>query len=151
MAYLANVVPENVFSWRVLLSLLAVAVLSATTFALLVRRWTTQRRAVALSDWAKGKDFHVGNPEAPPALAGQFKSAPRVRQWLRSKDTLLVMFEIDDAGATTAPQSNSARTASQWHALMRELPIDAEWKPTGLRPAHARESLLDLYSLSSYP
>ncbi len=148
MMQVANVVPENAFSWRVLVTLLAVLVLSAVTLAVLVRRWTTQRSRVVLSDWAKGNGFRIGNSERPPALVGEFKSQPRVRASLKSDDTLLLMLEAESA----QPQSTSpSAVAPRWHALVRELPAETEWKPTGLRPAHATESLLDLYSLSSYP
>ena len=143
MAEIANLVPGYAFSWRIVLTLLAVLVLSAAMFAALVRRWTTHRHRVVLSDWAKSKGFHIGNPEQPPNLVGEFKSAPRVRTWLKDDDTLLLALETGGADPAAKP--------ARWHALVRALPSGTQWKPSGLRPAGATDSLLDLYSLSSFP
>jgi len=149
MTWVANVVPETAgFSWRVLVTLLGVLVLSAATFAALVRRWTTQRGRVVLSDWGKGKDFRIGNPADAPPVPGSPKAPPRVARWLASKDTMLLM--LDEASPALAAASLPF-SAPRWHVLVRTLEIETDWKPTGLRPAHARESFLDLYSLSSYP
>jgi hypothetical protein len=149
----------------VLVTLLGVLVLSAATFAALVRRWTTQRGRVVLSDWGKGKDFRIGNPEQAPAVPGSPKAPPRVVRWLHSKETMLLMLEGDAPTAPPArpamidapaqspalPAASLTATSPRWHVLVRTLEIESKWMPTGLRPAHASESFLDLYSLSSYP
>jgi hypothetical protein len=189
------------FSWRVLLTLLAVLGLSAMTFALLVQRWTTQRRKVLLYDWCKGKGFWMGNPEADeagegaqsegeapaepliarwsrlgrslalasraaPKLVGQVKGVVRVREWVQSEDTVLMVVEVDSGAPARnhvassielSPHPGALSTQGQrerrFNVLVREMEIDGEWKATGLRPVHVTEgeSLLDVYSLSSYP
>ena len=155
---LANVVRQGEFSLRVLVTLLAVLVLSGAAYALLVRRWTTQRNRVVLSDWAKGKGFRIGNPERMPpqatALLGELKARLRARMWLEGDETALLAVEGEAEQAPAAPVVPAPVSdigAPRWHVLVRELPIESQWKPTGLRPAHARSSFLDLYSLSSYP
>src|SRR5688572_937317 len=155
---LANVVPQGEFSLSVLVTLLAVLVLSGAMYALLVRRWTTQRNRVVLSDWAKGKQFRIGNPERMSARAApvliDLNARLRTRMWLEGEETVLLALEGEAEPAPAAPVVPTVASdvgAPRWHVLVRELPIDAHWKTTGLRPAHARGSFLDLYSLSSYP
>ncbi len=141
MTWLANAAflepAPQPFSWRVFLTLLFVLLISAATFAALVRRWTTQRHRVVLSDWAKGRGFHVVPPEQAPALPRNPKTPLRVIRAISDESTWLLEVETDVA------------SAPNWHVLLRN--IGREWKPTGLRPAHATMSWLDLFSLSSYP
>jgi hypothetical protein len=140
MTWLANAVPLNPapqpFSWRVFLTLLFVLLISAATFAELVRRWTTHRHRVVLSDWAKGRGFRIVSPESAPALPQNHKTPLRIVRAISDDSTWLLEVESDVASAPHA------------HVLLRK--IDREWKPTGLRPAHATRSLLDLFSMSSY-
>jgi len=157
MEWMANSWPHVLgageFSWRVLLTLLVVLGLSATMFALLVQRWTTQRRRIVLSDWCKGKGFKVGNPETPPALLGELKAPARVREWVGNEDTVLMVVEVEKIASATQASQLQREPGKRFHVLVRVMEIEGEWKATGLRPAHVRqgESLLDLYSLSSYP
>lgn len=141
MHWMANAVPHapapQPFSWRVFWTLLLVLLLSAATFWALVRRWTTQRHRVILSDWAKGKGFRVISPANAPALPQNPKTALTCTRAIRGDKTWLLELRAEDP------------SLPRWHALLRELPIN--WEPTGLRPTHARRSLVDLFSLSSYP
>ncbi|HEX8524664.1 MAG TPA: hypothetical protein VF669_20575 [Tepidisphaeraceae bacterium] len=141
MIWLANAVPQTLepqpFSWRVLVTLLLVLVLSAVTFTALVRRWTTQRHRIVLSDWAKGKGFRVSAPESAPNLPQNPKTVLRCIRAIGSDNTwLLELF-------------SETTIVARWHVLLRA--IEQEWDPSGLRPAHGTRSLLDLYSLSSFP
>ena len=125
------------FSWRVFVTLLAVLVISAATFAALVRRWTTQRHRALLSDWAKGKGFRRISPERAPGPLAELKTLLSVREALADDATVLAALREAD------------EITNRWHVLVRKL--DGQWAPTGLRPTRASASLLDLFSLSSYP
>jgi hypothetical protein len=135
------------FSPLVLLTLLAVVAVSSVTFWLLVRRATSHRQWVALSDWARDKRFHFrrATPDAAPAPFDALQPAPTVRLSLASGPTSLLQFEA--TGPTPAPLNAPRRIL--WNVLTRELPVT--WPPTGLRPANATASLLDLFSLTSFP
>ena len=47
------------------------------------------------------------------------------------------------------PTADAQWRGAVWHLLIRE--IETDWPPTGLRPAAATTSALDLFSLSSFP
>jgi hypothetical protein len=146
------------FSPVVLLSLLAVVAASSVTFWLLVRRATSHRQWVALSDWAKDSGFHFNRagPDAAPAPFNALRdAAPTVRLSLSRGTTTLAQLEVPappgsaagGAGAGAAVPNQRQRIL--WNLLIREIP--AEWRPTGLRPAGAAASALDLFSLASFP
>ena len=155
----------------ILLTLLAVLGASAATLWVLVRRATSHRRWVALSEWARENGFRFGrSPEGePPAPFDAVREAGAVvRLQLRRGPTTLVQFEAGEAPAAAPPAVAApatggaappsvaavptvppARQVVVWNALVRQ--IEPQWRPTGLRPAHAAASLLDLFSLSSFP
>ena len=139
MVVSANVVPPD-FSPRAFATLLAILALSAGTFAALVRRWTTARYRYALSDWAKENHFRFQRTCTPPQpLIGDIKVPLRAAICLSADETSILALE----------QASDANDPARWHVLVRDL--ESSWKPTGLRPANATSSLLDLYSISSYP
>jgi hypothetical protein len=135
--------PYAEFSFVTLLVLLCVLGLSAGTFWLLVRRATSHRRWVALSDWgrARGFGYHpLRDGALPEPFNGIRNVRPVIRLWLSGKGTDLVQFERL-AGDATAPT---------WHVLVRR--VESNWPPTALRPAASdRDTLLDLFSLASFP
>ena len=51
--------------------------------------------------------------------------------------------------APVVPTLGRAEQPIVWNVLVRNL--DADWRPTGLRPVAATASVLDLFSLSSFP
>ena len=53
------------------------------------------------------------------------------------------MFQLETLGG------NAVETP-RWHVLVREVPAMA-WAVTGLRPTHAKASLIDLFSMMSFP
>jgi hypothetical protein len=140
-------VPGPAFSWLVLLTLLLVLGVSVVVFVWQVRRWTTHRGWRALLDWSRERGFRLSRPTDKPAA----EPFDRLRD---AKITTLL-----ESGPTAAMQivttsSDPARGAApsepaRWHVLVRQL--GAPWPPTGLRPAQAPGSLLDHFSLSSYP
>jgi len=133
------------FSPLVLLTLVAVVAASSVTFWLLVRRATSHRQWVALSDWARDQGFRFARaaPDQPPPPFNLLQNTLlRVRLSLVKGPTKLVQLE------TTAPGPQEGKPVL-WNLLIRD--ISAAWPPTGLRPANATASALDLFSLSSFP
>lgn len=66
---------------------------------------------------------------------------------VRNDAALLAQIET-----TAPPRSDQMPTDPQiaiWNLLVRHMPW--AWRPTGVRPAGAQRSLLDLVSLSSFP
>jgi hypothetical protein len=87
-----------------------------------------------------------------------------VRLQLSRGPTTLVQFEHGTAPSSGAPIPIPAVTQTPtpavptiagaeqpvvWNVLVRQ--IGADWRPTGLRPVAATSSVLDLFSLSSFP
>jgi hypothetical protein len=153
------------FSPVILLSLLAVLGLSAATLWVLVRRATSHRQWVALSDWAKEYGYRFTRAEggdAPAPFQNLQNPRPVVRLQLARGPTTLVQFEhgVSRAGGATArgadaPPSLAVPTIASgeqpvvWNVLVRQ--IGSDWRPTGLRPTDAASSALDLFSLGSFP
>ena len=151
------------FSPLVLFTLLTVLAASGVTLWVLVRRATSHRRWVALAEWARENGFRFSRAATgePPGPFGQLRDPPPVvRLQLSRGPTTLVQFEHGVAApaatrAEAAPVISAVPTAAPqqqpvvWNVLVREIP--SNWRPTGLRPAQALSSALDLFSLSSYP
>jgi hypothetical protein len=137
------------FSPLVLLTLLVIVAVSSVTFWLLVRRATSHRQWVAFSEWASDNRFRF-NRAAPDALPAPFhvlqNSSALARISLSRGATTFLQLEAAGA-ARPAPAGSDRRVL--WNLLVREIPFD--WPPTGLRPANATASVLDLFSLSSFP
>ena len=147
---LANTVPSAGTSVLVLLVLLAILAASSLTFAALVRRWTTHRARVVLGDWAReaGFRFHPAPGDLlPPPLHLLATQRAVIHAALLSHATFI-------ARITTAAPPHASRIPSPddtvaWNLLIRHLPV--VWRPTGARPTPADRSILDLFSLSSFP
>jgi hypothetical protein len=135
------VVPHGQSSVRALLTLLTVLFVSVLVFTWQVRRWTTNRRWLALWDWARMSGYKFSRSEhSPPAPLDALEGRNlRMTTLLHNGKTWLMQLE----------DSTAAAPAKRFHILMRA--IESDWKPTGLRPAHAAGSFLDLFALSSYP
>ena len=134
------------FSPVVLLTLLAVVVASSVTFWLLLRRATSHRQWVAFSDWARDHRFRFDRapPDVlPPPFHVLQNTSALVRISLTKDGTTLLQLE-----AGSGPRAAGDRRVV-CNLLVRDVPFD--WPPTGLRPANATASVLDLFSLSSFP
>jgi hypothetical protein len=152
------------FSPGIFLTLLAVLGASAATLWVLVRRATSHRRWVALSEWAREYGFRFSrSAEGEPPAPFDTLREPRavVRLQLARGPTALVQFEHGETAPSPAspapappavaavPTIAAPRQVVVWNVLIRR--IESDWRPTGLRPSHAASSVLDLLSLSSFP
>ena len=139
------------FSWGVLFTLLLLFGVSAAVFVWQVRRWTLQPGWRALLDWSRERGFKLSRPLAAAREPFDRFDGARVMTMLESGETRAMQLEVPPAAA--APQGAGAGAAavepSRWHVLVRQ--ISSAWPATGLRPAHLPASLLDQFSLSSYP
>jgi hypothetical protein len=118
---------------------------SVGVFVALVRRETRRRRAVALAEWARSRGLRIAaNPNDLPALAPLRQFNAKVRCAIGGQDVTLARLQTADAGLTAA--AASPRT---WSVMVRKLPC--RWPTTALRPTARTVSLVDLFSLSSYP
>jgi hypothetical protein len=124
----------------VLLSLVAVLLVSVLTFNWQVRRWTTNRAWRALLDWARERGWKLSNQDVEPPEPFDRLPAARATTLLTGKSTRAFQLETQGGSAVQTPR---------WHVLVRDL--QTAWPPTGLRPSQAPASLLDLFSLSSFP
>jgi len=147
----------------VLVVLLLTVGAASAMFIVLVWRATSHRRWVALAEWARERGFRF-DPRplrAPvPPLDAIRGTEPRARICLTDRRTLLAEIQTETAAPVTttsetaptngpAPSTAAPATTRSWHVLIR--PIEADWLPTGARPAQALASLLDLFSLASFP
>src|SRR4051812_16935141 len=94
------------FSLLILFVLLLVLAASTAMYWLLVRRATSHRQSVALSDWASDEGFlHARNPgAAPPAPFDTLPQAhqPMVRLQLARRDgTMLLQLQRGTPGETS--------------------------------------------------
>ena len=133
--------PTPDFSWLVLLKLLLLLGVSVAVFAWQVRRWTTHRGWRALLDWSRERGFRLSRPDRPAGEPFDRLREARVTTVLESGPTSAMQLVASSDAAPNQPV--------RWHVLVRDLP--SAWPPTGLRPTHAPSSLLDQFSLSSYP
>jgi hypothetical protein len=129
------------FNVWVLLTLLAVMTVSVVVFNWQVRRWTTNRGWRALLDFARENGFSLSRQDREPPPPLERLPASRITISVESKHTK--MFQLETLGG-------DAIETPRWHVLVREMPAMA-WPVTGLRPTHAKASLLDLFSMMSFP
>src|SRR4051794_6344397 len=132
--------PYAEFSFVTLVVLLGVLGLSSLTFWLLVRRATSHRTWVALSDWAKARAFRyhpIGDGEPPEPFSVMPGKRPSVRLWLMGKRAELLELSAPNAGTPAsagaganpapaepgAPRGESVEVSSvpAWHVLIRQV------------------------------
>jgi hypothetical protein len=149
-----------------MLSLVLVCAASWWVFEVLTERATSSRRRLAFAEWARANRFKLhgsGHSTAPAPLGIIGLKAFTIL--LDSRTTIAELGAADStAGAVGTTPASGLEGASpstdakvpqnptlpaRWHAIIMKL--DGEWPPTGLRPAHAPASLLDFFSLSSFP
>ncbi|HEY8750076.1 MAG TPA: hypothetical protein VIM11_18980 [Tepidisphaeraceae bacterium] len=135
---------------EILLVLGTVLFASAMTFAILVRRWTTQRHRVAMTDWGRQRGFElqtsadVSRLGPPLDLLKQYAAQPAI--CLDDGRTRLVEVAADPPARSDGRPGTGQIT---WRLVIRR--IEPSLRTAGLRPVHDRHSFLDLFSLSSFP
>ena len=143
----ANDVPAALgFSWVVLLTLALILAVSVVVFVWQVRRWTTHRGWRELLDWSRERGFTLSRPEKTAGEPFDRIVGARVLTQLESGGSRAMQLRIVPEGGAEACNAEATR----WHVLVRQI-ASPPWPSTGLRPATAPASLLDLFSLSSYP
>src|SRR5688500_19091736 len=117
--------------------LLCVLAASSVTLWLIVRRATSHRQWVALSEWARENGFRFSRAATgePPGPFGQLRNPPPVvRLQLSRGPTTLVQFEHGVAAAapseaapviTAAPTAAPARQPVVWNELVRGSPSNS--------------------------
>jgi hypothetical protein len=128
------------FSFSVLLTLIAVLSASVIVFNWQVRRWTSNRGWRALLDWARATGFKLSHHDREPPPPFTQLTSGRMTTCLQSGPTKLLQLETLAGSAVQTPR---------WHVLVREL--EYVWPVTALRPAQATSSVIDHFSLSSFP
>ena len=122
---------------------------SALTFSILVRRWTAQRHRVVMSEWGRQHGFRlelaadVRTFGRPLNVLGAYSPQPAV--CLDDGRTRIVAVVADPPAR---PDGLPGTGQVTWRLLLRR--IEPTLRPAGIRPAGARHSFLDLYSLSSF-
>lgn len=127
------------FSVFTLLLMLLLFFGSLAIFVVLERRWTTQRKWVALSDWARLRGMRMRRSgEVPPALAGLQGAQPWVRLMFQKEGVAVLQLQ------TSQPEPRG------WNVLVI---ANATWEhgPAALRPANQAVSLMDLLNLPVMP
>ena len=140
MAAVSYTAEDLRFSFSVLATLVVVAVASTILFYWQVRRWTTNRYYRSLLDWARAGGFQLSNQPRDPPVPFETLSSSRATIWLKRDKTQLVRLQTIGGSHVQTPH---------WNLLIRE--IETTWPATALRPAQAPRSVIDLFSLSSYP
>jgi len=140
----ANTVPQLPVPWTVLIVLIAILALSVSMFVALVRRWTHSRTWVSIGDWARGRGYRasVKDCPAPPPLDALANAQLTSQVCVSDGRTSIMRLESRSGSAASSPNR-------PWNVLVRQ--IESHWKPTALRPAAATSSMLDLFSLTSFP
>jgi hypothetical protein len=134
--------------WDVLAVLVVVLALSVVMFVAIVRRWTSRRMWVSISDWARSRGFRasVQDCPAPPPLDALRNTTVISQVCVTDGKSSLMRLQLRGEVPPTTSAADATRT---WHVLVRE--IESAWQPSALRPASASSSLLDLFSLTSFP
>ena len=147
---LAKMVPSLWTDLKVLMTLLVVLLASAGTFWALVRRWESHRQWMAIADWGRehGYRSHPLDPaRLPPPLDRLSDQNPLVR--VSMADDMTRLLQVQTALAHQPDESPRLGGEIVWNLLIRRL--NSTWEPTGLRPSSPLPSVLDLFSLSSFP
>jgi hypothetical protein len=152
-------VQQTEFSFVTFFTLTVVLAASGVTFWLLVRRATSHRQWVALSDWAKSRGFRyrpIADGEPPAPFSVMPAKRPVVRLWLASPSAELLQMRFGEQPLieptpTSTPSPVIERAPETWHVLIRQ--VESNWPPTALRPASSSDvqTMLDNFGLASFP
>jgi hypothetical protein len=146
----ATMIPSIWLSLEVLATLLLMLGGSAATFWVLVRRWESHRESLALADWGREHGLRPRGAEAselPAALSELLRLEPLIRVCLAGQGMTLLQVQTSPVSPPGGMPTLSG--PATWNLLVCR--ISTDWVPTGLRPSSAHASILDLFSLSSFP
>jgi hypothetical protein len=124
------------FSIPLFALLMLIFIASLLTFVVLVRRSTTRRRWVWLSEWAQQRKFSK-------RASDQF--APSLRKRLNREFEILLQLNRPDL----ALMQIQTESAQRWNLLLQKR-RSAQSAAAGLRPTVASASVLDLSGLSNF-
>jgi hypothetical protein len=148
MAVLGSTIPPGTFSLGALVVLLLTFGASVAVYVVLTRRWTSHRFRFALDEFAREHDLRLVSIEQlrmPAAL----QSIPEVQpRWLLESKTSAIV-QLHSTNRPLEADPNAMLEPQRWNVLIRKIP--ESWQPTGLRPTHQMSSLIDFFSLASFP
>jgi hypothetical protein len=166
----APVVPPVPIPVVMLLTIIVILAASSLMLWVLIQRETSHRFLEAMREWARESGFrcHKTPPEKlPEPLNDIARNDPRAKHLLTSKKATFLQFsteppavvlnaepQAEEIGASSAEPSRQATppppgTGPLWNVLIRNVPTT--WPTTGARPTHAASSVIDLFSLGSFP
>jgi len=119
-------------------------------FWALAVRSTSARYSVSLREWGQTHGMRFRRwveLELPTPLTFVSTHSLAVRFCLVGRKSMLIQFKSFVPAGTSA--DSPLPRGGLWNLFIRE--IESDWPPTGLRPAAAAASALDLFSLSSFP
>jgi hypothetical protein len=135
--------PASPVIWLTLAGILAGSV---WMFVMLIRRETIHRRQVALREWAANRGLKWIGPNRSSESISALIPLPAIKPKF---DFLLSGKGITLAQVHTEDSPVNALTTPRWNILVRRM--DHPWPATALRPTARPVSVVDLFSLSSFP
>ncbi len=127
--------PIETFSLGVLVTLVTILLVSMAVFFGLVHRWTVGSRAYAMREWSKRAGFSTKTGSFPPIVSPIIATTPTPGEQYTNGSTTVLRLHTEAGGS--------------WNVLVRRL--ETPWPTTGVRPVANVSSVLDLYSLASFP
>ena len=140
-----SAIPPIWLSAATLATLGVIFTASWIVFHVLVVQSTTSRQDTVLREWARDRGFVLRRykPDASPAapIEGAAGEKLAVEASLTCRQTALLRLR----SVTLAHE----KLPATWNLLVRD--IQVAWPPTGLRPVATATSVIDLFSLTSFP
>jgi hypothetical protein len=127
------------------LTLAVIFAASVWMFVMLVRRESGHRRRDALREWAATRGLVLAAAPAPKDSMAQIPlpaARPQIDFLLTGAGTTIAQVHTDDS------QINALKSP-RWNVLIRKM--SHPWPATALRPTAHAVSVVDLFSLSSFP
>jgi hypothetical protein len=143
-------VPSSSITIEVLATLALSLLASSAVFWVLVRRWESHREILAFLEWGAQHGLRPPSDESDNLAAPLTALHQHRPQVIRSmSNPTLRLMQVLTAPVPHIDGTPGAGGQITWNILIRR--IGSSWTATGLRPTTARRSLLDLFSLSSFP
>lgn len=154
MFFLADNPVPILQSLIILLVLIILLGASCWVFSVLLKMWTTHRPIAALRQWARPRGYAVLGTEQATVPAIMDRSDPTLTAILELRTLRLTktqpratsFIQLENMSSSGA---GSAEGGRRWHVMI--MGMEGEWPITGLRPAHAACSILDLLRLRTSP